>query len=755
MRVENNYASVLHLQKQRFVERLLIGSLIVNFFAFILILLARDPSYPLLYQLTPLVMATVVEVFAYYKAKQGNYAFATRIFLIAMFIAMCFVSFLIANTIIIVTLLHFMAIAVAVFFINQTTAKFYGLIVLITHIVIILFQEINILPQPATTFSSEFQVPIILFAVIVVFGFLFTLIARSNKLVRELNATLDDLQRVRHALKRRDGLFSDIFNHSPISALIQEFENGKLIENIANPAFFAGKEYDNFDDFKLADPVHYNEVVNTQLKESIQSDKTSFTYEVDIEMADGNIQIVEIHVYIHRDEQGQPIRIIRQGAYVTEERKFKRELLESNAQLSQTLSELEATQDDLLKQEVKFSNFFMTTPVATIIVPYGVGIHDFDESNLQINSACLTFFGYESLEAMYALKDTNPEQFKYIFAFPRLEEAMRNGVDELRTLDQHYKKDGTAFWADVIQYVERDEDGNPIRFVAQGLDATERVQQKALLEERVNERTADLQKANDALEVASTRKDEFLAMMSHELRTPLNTILARAQALQWGVYGKLEPKQINSIIGIESSGAQLLNLIQDVLDVSKIAAGEMTVDFTDVNVTNVCTESINSARMLATKKSQAIILNFQHSQNDIVADEVKLRQILDNLLSNAIKFTPNEAQIGLTVTESNKDEIVFTVWDQGIGIAEDKLDLLFKPFMQIDSRLSREYEGTGLGLSLVKQLAEIHGGGVVCESTVGEGSRFIVTIPYRPRRLADSKDHGVGVHQSKRLKSYR
>lgn len=736
-------------QKQHNVVRLLSLALFIDFIALIFILVIRDDNYPVLFQIATVFIVASIQLFALSKARQGKYQIALYIFLAAAFIGTGTVSILVAGSSPLVTLVHFLSAFITLFFIGRKKALQYLLIAFFSHLLIAQAQRFGLLPQPESMLSSYYLNQTIIFFIIVVCSFLYFQITRADTLVEELNETLGKLSQAQQNLSTREQLFSELFNNSPISALIQEFKDGKLATNLANSAFFEGKNYSSFEAFQQIDPVHFQEVVYDQLEEILAVGKDRFIFEVDVSMPGGDTQIVEIHASVERDEQGQLVRIIRQGAYVTEERKFKHALLEtnealknnqhqllqSNRDLKSTLEELKNTQETLKQRDALFSNFFQNTPVATAIFPVGVSPADFDETNLRINSACATFFGFNSIEEAYQLRDTDLERFSFMFSVPRLEESIEQGIDNLYSLDQHTKQNGEPFWADVYQYVERDADGNPTRFVVQGLDVTDRVAHQELLEARVKSRTADLQKANDALEVASQRKDEFLAMMSHELRTPLNTILARVQALQWGVYGKLSAKQLETLTGIESSGGHLLNLIQDILDVSKIAAGEMTVDFTDVDVTKVCTESINSVRTLASKKSQALVLNFQHMRNIIEADEIKLRQILDNLLSNAIKFTPENKQIGLTVTESNKDEIVFTVWDEGIGIAEDKQSLLFQPFLQIDSRLSRQYEGTGLGLSLVKQLAEIHGGSVRLESETDKGSRFIVTIPYKPKSL--------------------
>ncbi|MGE3541929.1 MAG: response regulator [Candidatus Tectimicrobiota bacterium] len=266
-----------------------------------------------------------------------------------------------------------------------------------------------------------------------------------------------------------------------------------------------------------------------------------------------------------------------------------------------------------------------------------------------------------------------------------------------------------------------------------------------VLEQRVTERTAALSMANTALAQATRLKDEFLASMSHELRTPLNAILGLSEALQEQVYGPLTDKQSQSLHRIEESGRHLLALITDILDLSKIEAGKVTLQLTPVDVEGLCQASLRLLRESAEKKQLRLTATVSPSvqAQALLADERRLKQMLVNLLSNAVKFTPPEGSIGLDVSGSAAEAMVsFTVWDTGVGIAEADKARLFQPFVQLDSSLARHHAGTGLGLSLVARLAALHGGRVMLESTVGQGSRFSVLLPWR---LA-SQEQTAGLH---------
>ena len=254
--------------------------------------------------------------------------------------------------------------------------------------------------------------------------------------------------------------------------------------------------------------------------------------------------------------------------------------------------------------------------------------------------------------------------------------------------------------------------------------------------------------ANAKLARAARLKDEFLAHMSHELRTPLNAILGLSEALQEQVYGSLNERQLRSLRTIEGSGSHLLALINDILDVAKIEAGESTLEISSVSIESVCRASLGLIKQAAHKKGLKLLSNLENAPATVQADQRRLKQILVNLLSNAVKFTPDGGAIGLEVVgDAERGAVHFTVWDTGIGIEPEDITRLFQPFVQLDSSLSREYTGTGLGLALVHHLADLHGGGVSVESKVGRGSRFTVSLPWR-QGAEEQRSKGAGEIES-------
>jgi signal transduction histidine kinase/CheY-like chemotaxis protein len=256
--------------------------------------------------------------------------------------------------------------------------------------------------------------------------------------------------------------------------------------------------------------------------------------------------------------------------------------------------------------------------------------------------------------------------------------------------------------------------------------------ERASLASRVEKRTTELQEANVQLAQAMRLKDEFLANVSHELRTPLNVILGNTELLQDQFYGPLTPKQARAISLVDSSGQHLLELINDILDLSRIEAGKLELNPTLLSIRDICQASLDLVKQGADVKGIRLIKTFDAKATTIKADELRLKQILVNLLTNAVKFTPQNGTVGLEVHgDAENERLDVVVWDTGIGIAETNLAQIFEPFVQLDGGLDRRQEGTGLGLSLVWRLVEMHGGSVSIESKPDQGSRFTVSLPWQ------------------------
>ncbi|MBC1269828.1 GAF domain-containing protein [Trichormus variabilis FSR] len=267
-------------------------------------------------------------------------------------------------------------------------------------------------------------------------------------------------------------------------------------------------------------------------------------------------------------------------------------------------------------------------------------------------------------------------------------------------------------------------------------DAAHRLtQEKHTLEQRVIERTMALRDALLAAEAASRLRSEFLATISHELLTPLTYVIGMSSTLLRWPLGELSQRQRDYLQTIHDSGEHLLDMINDILDLSQIEAGKTVLNIAEFSFIKGAENTIESLveKALSEKVNLKLDLQIDPRRDRFTADAARIEQILWNLLTNAIKFTPEGGNVTLRVWVE-EDTSIFQVEDTGIGIPEEQLPLLFEKFQQLDTPYRRRYEGTGLGLALTKQLVELHRGRIEVESTVGIGSIFTVWIPYQEIR---------------------
>jgi PAS domain S-box-containing protein len=253
--------------------------------------------------------------------------------------------------------------------------------------------------------------------------------------------------------------------------------------------------------------------------------------------------------------------------------------------------------------------------------------------------------------------------------------------------------------------------------------------ERAHLERRVRERTAELAVATEQALAADRHKSEFLANMSHELRTPLNGIIGFTELLADGRPGPLTAKQRQFLTAVLSSGRHLLQLINDVLDLSKIEAGKMEVALETVSLPDVVGEICYSMSPLAEQKKLELVQRIDPALTDLWLDRKKLKQILYNLLSNATKFTPEGGRVSIEAQPVDGN-VQVRVSDTGIGIRKEDLTRLFGEFQQLGSA-GRPEQGTGLGLALTRRLVQLLQGRIAVESEFGRGTTFVVTLPRR------------------------
>lgn len=394
---------------------------------------------------------------------------------------------------------------------------------------------------------------------------------------------------------------------------------------------------------------------------------------------------------------------------ITTIKRNEAELLEQNENLKNIQEELEFSQQRVTK----------------IIEASPIGIVAIDKNGMieTFSSAAEEIFGYYASEVIgknikiLMEKEVAVEHDLYLER--RIHGASSTVVGQSRIVNA-VRKDGTVFKLEAR--VEEVQVGSDIFYIGLVEDITERLE----LERQAKEAREQAERANEA-------KSAFLANMSHELRTPMNAIIGYSEMLAEDAEEEGLEDMLGDLNKITGSGKHLLSLINDVLDLSKIEAGKMDLFLEDFAIKDVAEDVANTALSLIQKNDNELVLNIDQDLEFMHGDVTKVRQILFNLISNAAKFT-KEGEITVSANADsigNTPAVRFAVTDTGIGIPEDKIDHIFSEFSQADESTTRDFGGTGLGLALVKKFCEMMGGSIRVESTVGQGSSFIVTLPQR------------------------
>jgi len=390
---------------------------------------------------------------------------------------------------------------------------------------------------------------------------------------------------------------------------------------------------------------------------------------------------------------------------------------EANERLQNEINERKQAEELLRQNEEKYRMLFELSPV-------GVTILDMKGMVTSCNPVVYKKGGYSEGEIVGRhFSKVAPIRARDVPKFLRVFASIIRGRAPRPFEIAYDQKDGTLGWTE-LHVALLESDGKKLGVQVLQRDVTERKQ----MEQEIQRKREQLEAQNEELEKASRAKSDFLARMSHELRTPLNVIMGFSELMLDQVPGEINEEQRQCLDDMLTSSRDLLGLINEVLDLSKVEAGKVELRLKNIALSDVV-GSVTSAMMaVISQRRQSLDVDLDGGLPSLHADEARLRQVFFNLLSNASKFTPDGGEI--KIKASRKDNFCqVSVSDNGIGIKEEDLKQIFEPFYQADNLETRERRGTGLGLTLVQEIVEMHGGQIWVESKYGKGSNFIFTLP--------------------------
>jgi PAS domain S-box-containing protein len=398
-------------------------------------------------------------------------------------------------------------------------------------------------------------------------------------------------------------------------------------------------------------------------------------------------------------------------------------LIEANEKLRIEINEHEQAEAALKESEAKYRSLVNNIKLGIFrSTPEPMG------KFLEVNPAMEEITGYSRAELLkMSVSDlyVHPEERKT--TLEEIASAKGKITKELR----FRKRDGTEIVVSDTKVAVKGDDGRILYFDGIIEDITERKRMEEDLQEKNRQlvkQQQELMEKTRELEAASQAKSEFLAHMSHELRTPLNVIIGFSELMLDGVPGEINKEQRQCLDDVLSSGKNLLDLINDVLDLSKVESGKIKLRLADITLTEVLEGLKRTMTPILAPRKQSLDIEVEKGLPPVHADKGKLRQVLLNLLGNATKFTPDGGKLKIeAVTKDHSCQV--SVVDNGIGIKKEDQERIFEPFLQLDNPLTMEKGGAGLGLALTKQIIEKHGGQIWVESEYGKGSRFTFTLP--------------------------
>ncbi|MCE8425767.1 MAG: PAS domain S-box protein [Candidatus Methanoperedens sp.] len=404
----------------------------------------------------------------------------------------------------------------------------------------------------------------------------------------------------------------------------------------------------------------------------------------------GNKIYVEVSTSPIKDNTGKVVQVIHVARDITERKRM----------------------DELLRQsEEKYRTLYDSSSDAIMLLD--------EKGFFDCNNATLRMFGFSKTEdfTVHPSDVSPPYQPDGVdsptAANNKIAEAFKTGTNYFEWV--HRRQNGEDFSADVLMTAFNFKGKRVLQATVR--DTTERKKLEAFRLE------------NERLALANEAKSEFLMIMSHELRTPLNAILGFSELLKQKGAGELNKKQEGYIVNVISGGKHLLEIINEILDLTKIEAGKVKMHVEKISAHDAIDDNLELIRKDAMRRNVTLEKEIDPSLEFIEADRKMLSQILFNLLSNAVKFSRDEGGKVTVKAKRIDDAAQFSISDTGMGIKEEDMNKLFRAFQQIDMSISRKYGGTGLGLIITKKLVELHGGRIWAESKYGEGSTFRFTLP--------------------------
>ncbi|WP_406660576.1 PAS domain S-box protein [Methanolobus sp. ZRKC3] len=500
-------------------------------------------------------------------------------------------------------------------------------------------------------------------------------------------------------MMKKEKEVKSVYRNSPAVAFLWEHEGFHPVKFVSENISQFGYSIDDFilNRILYEDIIHPGDLVEyyTELQRCIEEGSNEFTKEYRILDSRGQVHWVNERSLIGSEKKGANYRY--QGIVVN-------------------ISEKKAAEKALQGSEEKFKKVFDNSNDAIYLL-------DLEGHFLEVNKVAHQQLGYTHDEMLeMKIQDTYTSYYTASF-HERVAEICKNEHAIFEVVRS--KKDGSSLpiemSASLLEY-----DGNKAILVISRDIAERKKAEKMLLNAKMN------------AEAANKAKSEFLANMSHELRTPLNAIIGFSDLMLEETYGILNKEQKRHVQNVSHAGKHLLNIINDILDISKMEAGKMNLHYEDFFVYSALHEVTSIIAHMASKKNLKLTTAIKPLDIQINADRGKFKQILYNLISNAIKFTPEGGSI-IVRTECKTDSVVVLVEDTGIGISKENIGKLFQPFTQLESSSTRQNGGTGLGLVLIKKFVEMHGGNVWVTSEPGIGSTFSFEIPVNGLKFTETE----------------